>query len=40
MMKWAEPRNGLMVFNVGSLIRAESCMVFCISVVLELYVFG
>ncbi len=40
VMKWAEPRNGLMVFNVGSLIRVGSYVVFCISFVLEPYVYG
>ncbi len=39
MTKFAKPMNGLMwVFNVGSLIRARSCLVFCISYVLESYV--
>jgi hypothetical protein len=33
MMKWVEPKIDLMVFNVGSLIRARSCEVFCFVVI-------
>jgi hypothetical protein len=29
MMKWATPKNDLMVFNVGSLIRVGNCGVLC-----------
>jgi len=36
-MAWTQ--EWLMVFNVGSLIKVGSCVVFCISFVLESYVF-
>jgi hypothetical protein len=32
-MKWVEPKNGSTVFIVGSLIRAGSCVVFCVNYV-------
>ncbi len=33
MMKWGKPKNDLMVFNVGSLIRARNCGVLCFGAV-------
>jgi hypothetical protein len=33
MVKWVEPMNDLMIFNVGSLIRVGSCEVFCFGII-------